>query len=77
MKASTASIAKNNSLLLPDDEDTISNNETKFTSSYWIGVGLAFTFATTGSLINHLNCYNIKIKYEYTDIHMIKILLFN
>ena len=59
MKASTASIATNNSLLLPDDEDTISNNETKFTSSYWIGVGLAFTFATTGSLINHLNCYNI------------------
>ena len=25
------------------------NEETKFTSFYWIGVGLAFTFATTGN----------------------------
>ena len=58
MKASTASIATNKALLLPDDVDTISNSETKFTSSYWIGVGLAFTFATTGSLINYLNYCN-------------------
>jgi hypothetical protein len=52
INASTASIATNNTLLLPDDVDTISNSETKFTSSYWIGVGLAFTFATTGAMCN-------------------------
>ena len=68
LKASTASIATNNTLPLPDDVDTISNSDTKFTSSYWIGVGLAFTFATTGSLTNYLNCCNKNNKYTYTPI---------
>ena len=76
LKASTASIATNNTLLLPDDVDTISNSETKFTSSYWIGVGLAFTFATTGSPTNYLNYCN-KNQALYTYIPILEIFLFN
>ena len=43
-----AAIVTDNDTNILESTNTI-NEATKFTSSYWIGVGLAFTFATTGN----------------------------
>ena len=46
--STVATITDNATLTLNATTNALNEDE-KFTSSYWIGVGLAFTFAVTGS----------------------------